>query len=218
MRPAAPHRPYVACWRIERSLQNGHVELGVVGQDGDDASAVDLGGLQVLIGPGNDDLVRRREPFAGGEDGAGVADDHPVAHELAGPRDGRSEVYGAEDVHPGRRGERLDEDGDVLHPALTARTEVDRLRSPTLEQAPRRLHDGLVQLGVTGRTGVILWENEYLAPDIPFRSLYHRRHSHGRLPGEGRVPAGEKIGHYQSTLSTKMWMVPPHVSPIPKAS
>src|SRR5215211_953896 len=162
MRPAAPHRPYVACWRIERSLQNGHVELGVVGQDGDDASAVDLGCLQELIGPGDYDLVRRGEALAGGEDGAGIADDHTVTHELADPRDGRSEVYGAEDIHSGRRGERLDEDGDVLHPALAARSEVDRLRASTLEQAARRLHDGLVQLGVTCRAGVIFWGDQDL--------------------------------------------------------
>ena len=82
----------------------------------------------------------------------------------------------------------------------------------------RRLHDGLVQLGVAHRPGMVFRENKYLAPDVPLRTLYHCRDGHGRLLGEGRVPAGEKIGHYQSTLSTKMWMVPPHVSPTPKAS
>src|SRR5215207_1114221 len=133
MCPAAPHRPDVARRCLEGLLEYGHIELGVVGQDGDDASAVDLGGLQKLVWPGDDDLIRRREPLARGEDGAGVADDHPVAHELAGPRDGRSEVYSAEDVHPWGRGKRLDEDRDVLHPTLAARSEVDRLCTPTLE-------------------------------------------------------------------------------------
>src|SRR5215208_4795348 len=163
MRPAASHRPDVACRRLEGLLEYGHVELGVVGQDGNDASAVDLGCLQELIGPG--------------------ADDHTVAHELAGPRDGRSEVYGAEDVQPWRRGERLDEDGDVLHPALAAWTEVDRLRTPTLEQAARRLHDGLVQLGVARRTGMVFREDQDLAPEVPLRSLYHCGDGHRRLLG-----------------------------------
>jgi hypothetical protein len=85
----------------------------------------------------------------------------------------------------------LDEDGDVLHPALAARSEVDRLRTPTLEQAARRLHDGLVQLGVARRPGMVFREDQDFAPEVTLRSLYHRRHSHGRLLGEGRVPAGE---------------------------
>src|SRR5829696_10417507 len=191
VRPAAPHRPDVARRRAQGLFEHGHVELGVVGQDGYDTAAVDLGGLQELVGPGDDDLVRRREAFAGGEDGAGVADDHPVAHEFACPRDGRGEVYGAEDVHPGRRGERLDEDGDVLHPTLAARPEVDRLRAPTLEQAARRLHDGLVQLGVARRSGVVFGGDQDLAPERAFRTLYNGRHGHGRLLGQGRVPAGE---------------------------
>src|SRR5215210_1882560 len=191
VRPAAPHRPDVTRRCIESLLEYGHIELRVVGQDGDDAAAVDLGGLQVLVGPGDDYLVRRGEALAGGEDGAGVADDHPVAHELANPRDRRGEVYGAEDVHPGRWGERLDEDGDVLHPALAARSEVDRLSTPTLEQAARRLHDGLVQPGVARRAGVIFRGDQHLAPEGALRSLYYRRNGHGRLLGEGRVPAGE---------------------------
>src|SRR5829696_914676 len=160
MRPAASHRPDVACRRLEGLLEYGHVELGVVGQDGNDASAVDLGCLQELIGPGDDDLVRRGEAFTGSEDGAGV-----------------------EDVHPWRRGERLDEDGDVLHPALAAWTEVDRLRTPTLEQAARRLHDGLVQLGVARRTGMVFREDQDLAPEVPLRSLYHCGDGHRRLLG-----------------------------------
>src|SRR5215212_3342737 len=145
MRPAASHRPDVACRRLEGLLEYGHVELGVVGQDGNDASAVDLGCLQELIGPGDDDLVRRREAFAGSEDGAGVADDHAVSHELAHPRDGRSEVYGAEDVHPRWRGERLDKDGHVLHPALAARSEVDGPRLAAVEHRPRALDYGPVE-------------------------------------------------------------------------
>src|SRR5215217_7803501 len=105
MCPAAPHRPDVACRRLEGLLEYGHVELGVVGQDGDDAAAVHLGCLQELVGPGDDDLVRRREAFAGGEDGAGVANDNPATHEFAYPCNSAREVYGAEDVHPGRWGE-----------------------------------------------------------------------------------------------------------------
>src|SRR5215207_4988016 len=189
MCPAAPHRPDVARRRLEGLLEYRHVELGVVGQDGDDAAAVDLGCLQELIGPGYDDLVRRREAFAGGEDGAGVADDHTVAHELASPRDGRSEVYGAEDIHPWRRGERLDEDGNVLHPALAARAIVDGPRLAAFEHRPGAFHDGPLEVIVARRPGMIFWGDQDLAPERAFRSLYDCRHSHGRLLGEGRVPA-----------------------------
>jgi hypothetical protein len=95
---------------------------------------------------------------------------------------------------------------------------VDGLRTPALEQTPRRLHDGLIQLLVARRPRMVFGGDQDLAAKGPLRTLYHGRDGHGRLLCESRVPAGEQVGHYQFTRSTKMWMVPPHVSPTPKAS
>ncbi len=215
---AAAHRPDVARVRLERLDEDGHVELGVVGEHADHAAPVHLGRLEELVGPGHDDLVCAREPVAGGEDGPRVADRHPVAHELAEPRHRAREVYGPEDVHPGRRGERLDEDGHVLHPALALGPEVDRFGAPAFEQTPRRLDHRPVQIPVAGGAGVILRGHEDLPAERPLGTPDHGRHGHGRLLGQRRVPAREQLAHYQSTFSTKMCMTPPHVSPTPKAS
>src|SRR5919206_3046246 len=108
-------------------------------QDADDGPLVRWGALEELVGPGDDDLVGGREPLAGGEDGPRVAHRYAVAQELADPRHRAREVYRPEDVHPGRRGEGLDEDRHVFHPALAARAEVDCSRAPTLEHPARRL-------------------------------------------------------------------------------
>src|SRR5215211_5454288 len=137
--PAAPHRPDVAGLDLERLKENRHVEPGLVGEDADDGPPVHLRGLEELVGPGDDDLVRGREPLAGREDGPRVADYHPVAHELAHLRDRRSEVYGPEDVHPGRWREGLDKDRHVLHPALAFRSVVARSGAASFEHAARRL-------------------------------------------------------------------------------
>src|SRR5215213_9539160 len=50
------------------------------------------------------------------------------------------------------------------------------------------------------------------------RSFDECRYRHWRLFDEGLVPAGQDLAHYQSTLSTKRWMIPPQVRPTPKAS
>ncbi len=95
--------------------------------------------------------------------------------------------------------------------------EVTRLRAPALEQPPRRLDHGLVQLLVSSRADVILAAVTSILHPVP-GPFDDRRHSHRRLLGQSGVPARQKLAHYQSTLSTKMWMIPPHVSPTPKAS
>ena len=77
--------------------------------------------------------------------------------------------------------EGLDEDRHVLHPALAARAEVDRLRAPALEQPPRRLDYGFVQLVVARGADVILGCDEHLGPQGTIRSLDHRRDRSRRL-------------------------------------
>ena len=77
--------------------------------------------LQETVGPVHDDLIGVREPLFGSEDGAGVAHRDPIAEDLGHPGEGRSEVDRAEDQHAGRRGERLDEDRDLVLAGLALR-------------------------------------------------------------------------------------------------
>src|SRR5215217_1416845 len=215
--PAAPHRPDVAGLRRERRLQHGDVELRVVGEDADHGPFIHLRRLQELIRPRDHDLIRAGESLARSKHGPGVANRNPVAHKLADAGDGRSEVYGPEHVHPGRRGEGLDEDRHVLHAALSPRPEVPRLGPATLQEPARRLHHGLVQFRVASCSHVILWRDQQLAPQL--RPFDDGRHGHRRLLRQGDIPPPKQLAHgYQSTLSTKMWMIPPHVRPTPKAS
>src|ERR687889_167834 len=208
MGPPAPHRPNVARRGRKRRLQDRDVELRVVGKDADYSSLVHLGRLQELVRPGHHDLVGGRETLAGGKDGPRVADGYPVAHEFAGPGHRAREVYRPEDVHSRRRGERLEKPRHALHPPLSARAEVDRTGASALEHTSRRLYDRPVKVFVASRSGVALWGDEQLTTQS--RTFDQRGH---RL-----TPAGEDLTLHQSTGSTKMWMMPPHVRPTPKAS
>ena len=73
--------------------------------------------LQQAVGPVDDDLVGHREAALGGEHLPGVAHGDVEAEELRRGRQGGGEVDGAEDQHPGRQGEGLDEDVDHRLPA-----------------------------------------------------------------------------------------------------
>ena len=118
--PPRTHGPQVADVGLQGRHDGRHVELRVVGEHADRVAGpeagADLG--QVLVRPGHHHLVGHREAGPGGEHRPGVADRHPVAEDLGHLGQGGGEVDGAEDDHPGRRGERLDEDRQVPAPGL----------------------------------------------------------------------------------------------------
>src|SRR4028119_2010307 len=116
---------------------------------------------------------------------------------------------------PGRRGEALGKARPGPLPPLAAWAEVGPPGAPALQHPPRRLHDRPVEVIVSDRAVVIHRRYEQLAAKR--WAFYEGRYRHGRLLGQSRVPALENA-HYQSTLSTKTWMIPPQVSPTPKAS
>jgi hypothetical protein len=85
----------------------------------------------------------------------------------------------------------------------------------TLEHCSRRLHDRLIEVLIPEGANVFLRHYQTLPPKYgPSTSVAIAT---GDLCGEGLVPADEDVSHYQSTLSTKMWMIPPHVRLTPKA-
>src|SRR5215204_5525264 len=179
--PPAAHRPDVPRRGLEGRFQDRDVELGVVGQNARDRPLVHLRRRQKLVRPGDNDLVGRREPLAGGEHRPRVADGHPVAHVLPDPGHRAREIYSSKDVHPGRRGERLYKDRYVLHTSLSARAEVNRIGAPTLEHTPRRLHDRPVEVFVARRSGMVLRGDKELATQS--RTFDERGNRHRRLRG-----------------------------------
>ena len=88
--------------------------------------------------PLDDDLVGVREPGAVAKTGAGVADRDPVAEEATDPGDGGGEVDRAEDEHPRRRRERLDEHVELVAAALAVGAVVQGRGAAGVEQAARR--------------------------------------------------------------------------------
>ena len=94
----------------ERHLEQGYVELRVVGEHADGGPPVDPAGrdlgVEVAVRPVDDDLVRLGEAGRGREHGPGVADRDVVAEERADPGDRGGEVDRAEDQHPRLRARR----------------------------------------------------------------------------------------------------------------
>ncbi len=103
------------------------------------------------VRPVDDDVVGEREPPRRGEHGPGVAHGHLVAEHLGHPHERAREVDGAEDQHPRRRHERLDEHGDVVGDGLAVgavAADAGRARGqPALGVAG----DDPVELGVAER-------------------------------------------------------------------
>lgn len=110
MGAARAHRTDVGHGEAQGQPQQRYVELGVVGEDAQDRTGVDVRTLQVLVGPLDDDLVGLGEAGPRGEHGARVAHRDVVAEELADPHQRRREVDRAEDDHPGRRHRGLDQE------------------------------------------------------------------------------------------------------------
>src|SRR4029078_1036385 len=84
--------------------------LEVVRHHADRSARVDGRVLEEAVGPFDRELVGVREPLAGHESGARIADRDAVAEKLAHRDDRRHVVARAEDVEVGPRGVRLDED------------------------------------------------------------------------------------------------------------
>ena len=84
---------------------------------------------QEPVRPVHDHLVGLAEPGLGREDRPRVADGHVIAEELADPRHGGREVDRAEDVHPGRRRERVHEDAQLAAQPLAIRRRSGGCRS-----------------------------------------------------------------------------------------
>ena len=109
--PAA-HGAEVADVGGEGGDDGRHVELVVVGEHADRVAGRERRrrpGSSRRWGQSTTTSSAMREPRPGGEHLPGVAHGHPVAEHLGHPDQRGGEVDGAEDQHPGRRGERLDE-------------------------------------------------------------------------------------------------------------
>src|SRR5680860_71223 len=96
----------------------------------DRGSRVDLCGLEVAVGPVDDDLVGIGEPGRRGKARTGVADGHVVAEEPAHRRNRTGKVDGAEDQHAGAWSERFDQDRHLVLAPFTLCTEVTQPRGP----------------------------------------------------------------------------------------
>ena len=128
-----------------------------MGQHADDRAAVDPAGfgllLEVLVRPLDHHLVGVREPAVGREHGPRVADGDVVAEERADPRDRGREVDGAEDQHPGRRGERPDEDAHPLAASFAVGAVGQGRVVPGGQQAERIVEDRRVGAVAAQRAG-----------------------------------------------------------------
>ena len=136
VRPAAAHGADVAGRGAQRHLQQRNVELRIVGQHADHGALVDIRAGQVTVRPFHDDLVGVTEPRRGGEDAARVAYGHAVAEELPDPGDRGGEVDRAEDQHPRRRRERVDEHRQLIVAALALRAVAAHGRLALGQHAP----------------------------------------------------------------------------------
>ena len=125
----------------QRDLEQGYVELRVVGQHGDHGARVDPAGLvlgrQVAVRPVDDHVVGLREPAVGREHRPGVADRDVVAEEGADPGHRGREVDGAEDQQPRLGRERPHEDPHPLAAALAVGTVGERGVVPGRQQPHR---------------------------------------------------------------------------------
>ena len=156
----------------------------------------------------------------GGEHRAGVADGHPVAEELADPRDRGGEVDGAEDQHPRRRRERLHEDAELVLAALAVGADAQQPGGAVRRACPRTSSCRPPRPAAAcprraGRPGPARPPGARRcrparrprSPPRPARALAPRRPRRG---SSGKVAA--------STGSTKTSMMPPQVSPTANAS
>lgn len=200
--PAAAHHPDVRGGGPQRRGEQRHVELRVVGQDADDRARVHRGRGQVGVRPGADDLVRGGEAFPGGEGRTGVAHGHAVAEEGPDPRGGRGMVDGAEDEHAGCGGVRLDEDGDVLHPAFTVRAVPDGAGGSLGEQSARVVGDGGVEpLVAEGTVRPAVADQQ---PGAPARGSGHHGGERDGLPG------GDGADEYPQSFPVRRRDAGPH--------
>ena len=107
--------------------------------------------LEEAVGPVDDDLVGQREAGLGGEHLPGVAHGDVVAEHLGDPDQRGGEVDRAEDEHPRRRGERLDEDRHRVLVGLAAGAVVAHRRGAGGQRAHGVAGDDPVEVGVAER-------------------------------------------------------------------
>ena len=129
--------------------------------------------------PVGHDLVGVGEPGRGREHRPGVAHRHPVAEELADPGHGGGEVDRAEDQHPRRRRERLDEHRQLVQPS----------RSPS---APYRRTPVRPCASMPRASSSTAWSSRSPEPSVPAAAPglaepgRRARSPGGRRPGRAR--------------------------------
>ena len=146
-----------------------HVELGVVGEHAHRVARPELGTdlLEVAVGPLVDDVVGHREALAGGEHRAGVAHHDAVPEHLRDLGQRAGEVDRAEDHHPRRRRERLDEHRHRVFARFAVRAVVTGGREAGGELADRVARDDAVEVGVAeGAHGGAAGLDEELGADV----------------------------------------------------
>jgi hypothetical protein len=93
--------------KLQGFLQQGNVELGVVGEDADDRAGVDAPGRafrgEIPVRPVSGHLVRGGETLLRRERRPGIAQRDAVAEQLRGRHQRRAEVVGAKHQEPGLR-------------------------------------------------------------------------------------------------------------------
>ena len=144
--PAA-HRADVPGGGAQRHLEQGHVELGVVGEHADHGPGVHVRAGQEPVRPVDHDLVRVGEPRRRGKHLPGVAYGDVVAEELPGPGHGGGEVDRAEHQHPGSGRERVHEHAEVVTAALTVLSVPPDAGQSLGQHAAHVVVDGRVQPG-----------------------------------------------------------------------
>src|SRR5436190_10363109 len=147
------HCTHVADLRLHRGRDRGHVELVVVGEHANDITRTELGadGFEIAIGPHVLDFVGHRKALHRREHRARVADGDPEAEHLGNPGQRGGEVDRAEDDHPGRDDERLDEDGNRLLACFAVRPVVTRRAKTGLELAERVSRDHAIEVRIAER-------------------------------------------------------------------
>ena len=130
--------------QAERHLEEGHVELRVVGEDGDHGAPVQSTGvallLEVAMRPLDDDLVGLREAGVDGEDRSCVADGDVVAQEVfsLARATAAAKLHRPEHEHPRLLARTTTRRPACPRPAVHRRGRRRAWRSPRWPAGPRR--------------------------------------------------------------------------------
>ena len=112
--------------RLRKCELNDRLGRGVGGEHADHVGRTEIAamGVEVAIWPVVDYFVGEREALLRGEHRSGITHRHAIPEQLARPHQRSGEIDRAEDDHPRRRGEALDEDADALLPSFSVRAVV----------------------------------------------------------------------------------------------